>query len=168
MASLSVRVPDRLASRFEAFAAARGGKSKVLRALMESAVQDAAPLPADEPSAGPGRSSKVTLRLKEADLAPLDVACADAGLKRTEWLVALARRRLHSRPQFDRASAEALLETRRELRRLGVQLRDLADTERGGEEVSSATLEAMRVEVRGHLERVRQAIAGNLAYWDAG
>ena len=166
MASLSARIPDPLARRFEAFASSRGGKSRVLRALMEAAVTGGSPVgeTAGSPS---GRSSKVTLRLREDELAALDDACAEAGLRRTEWIVALVRRRLSGRPQFDRASAASLLETRRELRRLGVNLREMMDGP-AAKDGSLAGLEALRTEVREQLERVRQAIAGNLAYWDAG
>lgn len=166
MAFIGVRLSDQLAARFEAVAVSRGGKSKVLRALMESAVQGSVALPDGEAEVPSGRSTKITLRLKDADLVPLDAACADTGLRRTEWLVALARRRLHGTPQFDRAAAEGLLEARRELRRLSVNLRELAEPGRAGEGASAEALEALRREVRAQLERVRAAIAGNLAYWD--
>ncbi len=166
MASLSARVPDPLAARFHAFASSRGGKSRVLRALIEQALEGSRP---DEqpPTAQTGRPSKVTLRLREDDVAALDEACADAGLLRTEWIVALVRRRLSGRPQFDRGAAASLLEARRELRRLGVNLREMAEGSGESGEVG-AELEAFRIEVREQLERVRQAIAGNLAYWNAG
>ena len=163
---MSARIPDPLAARFEAFASSRGGKSRVLRTLMEAALQGSAP--ALKPVGSPaGRSSKITLRLKDADLLGLDDACADTGLRRTEWIVALVRRRLSGRPQFDRASAATLLEARRELRRLGVNLREMAEGPPGEGDAAAAQLEAMHTEVREQLERVRQAIAGNLAYWDA-
>ena len=166
MVSMSARIPDPLASRFEAFASSRGGKSRVLRALMEAAVQGATPV--GEIAGSPaGRSSKITLRLKEEDLVALDGACADTGLRRTEWIVALVRRRFSGRPQFDRASAASLLEARRELRRLGVNLREVAEAPSAAGVQGAAELEALRSEVRLQLERVRQAIAGNLAYWDA-
>lgn len=163
---MSARIPDPLASRFEAFASSRGGKSRVLRSLMEAALAGSVPM---AEVAGPpaGRSTKVTLRLREEDLSALDEACADAGLRRTEWIVALVRRRLSGRPQFDRASAASLLEARRELRRLGVNLREMAEGS-GADQAAFAGLEAFQAEVREQLERVRQAIAGNLAYWDAG
>ena len=165
MAFIGSRIPDQLASRFEAYAASRGGKSRALRALMEGAVQGAGGAETEVGTAV-GRSTKITLRLKEEDLAPLDAACADLKLRRTEWLVALLRRRLHGRPQFDAAGAQALLEVRREMRRIGVNLREMAEASRAGEGTSTETLEALRAEVRAHLEGVRQAIAGNLAYWD--
>ena len=167
MASMSARIPDPLAARFEAFASSRGGKSRVLRALMEAALQGGTPA-LDLVGPPAGRSSKITLRLKDADLVALNEACADAGFRRTEWIVALVRRRLSGRAQFDRASAASLLEVRRELRRLGVNLREMAEASPGADERSAVQLEALRGEVREQLERVRQAIAGNLAYWDAG
>lgn len=165
MASLSARIPDSLAARFEAFAASRGGKSRVVRALMEAALQGGPPL-AESAGLASGKSAKVTLRLKAEDLSALDDACADAGLRRTEWIVALVRRRLSGRPQFDRGSAASLLEVRRELRRLGVNLREMSEGPSSGL-AEAAELEALRAEVRRQLERVRQAVAGNLAYWDA-
>ncbi len=165
MASMSARIPDPLAARFEAFASSRGGKSRVLRALMQAALQGGTPM-AEVAGSPAGRSSKVTLRLKAEDLAALDAACAGAGLRRTEWIVALVRRRLSGRPQFDRASTASLLEVRRELRRLGVNLREMGEGTTSGL-VEAEELEALRAEVRRQLERVRQAIAGNLAYWDA-
>ena len=167
MASMSARIPDPLAARFDAFASSRGGKSRVLRALMEAALQGSTPV-AEVVGSAAGRSSKVTLRLREEDLSALDDACADTGLRRTEWIVALVRRRLSGRPQFDRASAASLLEARRELRRLGVNLREMAEASGDRGEPPAAQLEALRADVRAQLEGIRQAIAGNLAYWGEG
>jgi hypothetical protein len=167
MAFISARIPDRLAAQFEAVAASRGGKSRLLRSLMESAVEGAgAAASMDAPGSAAGRSTKITVRLRDEDLAPLEAACAETGLRRTEWLIALLRRRLHGRPQFDRSAAESLLEIRRELRRLGVNLREMSETNGAGEG-ASAELESWRAEVRQSLERVRQVVAGNLAYWAA-
>ena len=167
MASMSARVPDPLAARFEAFASSRGGKSRVLRALIEAALQGSTPVAEISRSAA-GRSSKVTLRLREEDLSALDDACADAGLRRTEWIVALLRSRLSGRPQFDRASKESLLEVRRELRRMAVRLREVAESRLGGDRQAVEDLIGLRGELREHLDCVRQAIVGNVAYWDAG
>jgi hypothetical protein len=165
MASLSARIPDPLASRFDAFAATRGGKSRVLRALMEAALEGAMPV-AELERARSGRSTKVTLRLKPEDLGQLDEVCADAGLRRTEWIVALVRRRLSGQPRFTPDAAASLLEVRRDLRRLAVNLREMTEASVVEGRCVSASVEALRVEVRQHLQRVREAVAGNLAYWD--
>ena len=56
MASMSARIPDPLAARFDAFASSRGGKSRVLRALMEAALQGSPP-GAEVVGSAAGRSS---------------------------------------------------------------------------------------------------------------
>jgi hypothetical protein len=167
MAFIGLRVSDQLAARFEAVAATRGGKSKLLRAMIE-AVTKAPPREGEGPGVGRGASKKVTLRLKAEDVAALDAAAAKAGLRRTEWLLACARRRLTAKPQFSEPESVALLETRRELRRIGVNLRELArkiGDQDGTAPEDLAALQAFQNEVRAQLEGVRAAIDGNLAFW---
>jgi DNA-binding transcriptional MerR regulator len=101
-------------------------------------------------------------------VAALDAAAAKAGLRRTEWLLACARRRLSAKPQFSEPESVALLETRRELRRIGVNLRELARKiadQDGTAPEDLAALHAFQDEVRAQLEGVRAAIDGNLAFW---
>ncbi|CAN7641454.1 plasmid mobilization relaxosome protein MobC [Phenylobacterium sp. LjRoot219] len=169
MAFIGFRVTDQLAARFEAVAATRGGKSRVLRAMVE-AVTRSPPGEGEGPGVSRGGSNKVTLRLKDEDLAALDAAAAEAGLRRTEWLVACARRRLTAKPQFSEAQALALLETRRELRRIGVNLRELARKmaeQDGATPADIAAIQSFQSEVRAQLEGVRAAIDGNLEFWES-
>lgn len=169
MAFIGLRVSDQLAARFEAVATTRGGKSKLLRAMIE-AVTKAPPGEGEGTGASRGASEKVTLRLKPEDLAALDAAAKQAGLRRTEWLVACARRRLSAKPQFSREEAISLLEARRELRRIGVNLRELArrlsDKEAAAAE-DLAAIQAFQADVRRQIEGLRAAIDGNLAYWSS-
>jgi hypothetical protein len=167
MAFIGFRVPDQLAARFEAVAATRGGKSKLLRAMVE-AVTKAPPGEGEGPGGARGASRKVTLRLKPDDLAALDAAAKQAGLRRTEWLVACARRRLTAKPQFSQEEAINLLEARRELRRIGVNLRELARRLAEKEAAAAEDLAAIQTfqsDVRRQIEGLRSAIDGNLAYW---
>jgi hypothetical protein len=169
MAFIGLRLSDQLASRFEAVAATRGGKSKLLRAMIE-AVTKAPPGEGEGVGGARGASKKVTLRLKEADLAALDAAAAKSGMRRTEWLLACARRRLSAKPQFREEEALALLETRRELRRIGVNLRELVRRLEERDAASAedlATIQSFQSEVRQQLEGVRAAIDGNLEFWEA-
>ncbi len=169
MAHLTLRLSDQLAARFEAVAATRGGKSKLLRAMIE-AVTKAPPGEGEGPGVVRGASKKVTLRLKSDDLAALDAAAAKSGLRRTEWLLACARRRLGARPQFSREEGLALLESRRELRRIGVNLRELARRLEAKDAATAedlAALSAFQSEVRAQLDGVRAAIDGNLSFWAA-
>ncbi len=169
MDRLTLRLPPDLIRRFDAAAAARGGRSRFLRRLMEEAAQ--APLP--EPSGAPaaGRSAKLTLRLGENDLALLEAEAVAQGLSRTQWSVALIRRRLHRRPQLSRPEALAFIEVQRELRRIGVNVNQIARAlntaviEGTVLELEVAQLAAFADEIRAHLAGLRGAFEGNLAYW---
>jgi hypothetical protein len=173
MAHLTFRVSDQLASRFEAAAATRGGKSRLLRSLVEGVT---GALPAGD-GAGEGAprgvSDKVTVRLRSEELERLDEASRAAGMRRTEWVAACLRRRLLGRPQFNREQAEALLEARGELRRISVQLRELVRAVREGDlpvaalEPRLTEVEEFRTSVRSQLDGVRRALDGEAAYWGA-
>ena len=170
MAFFGVRLSADLAVRFDAFASSRGGRSKLLRQMIETVLRGggSAPPSAVEPEArARGRSEKVTIRLRDEDLAALDTACRAAGLRRTEWVVGLVRRRLLGRPQLSRAEAQALLDIRRDLRRIGVNLHPAVHAMHGrGEGAASAReLLAFRQEIRAQLEGVRAALEGDLSYW---
>lgn len=96
MDHLTLRVSPDLIRRFDAAAADHGGRSRLLRRLMDGAAQAALPVPEAAPVAV--QSGKLTLRLGEADLRLLEVEAAAMGLSRTQWSAALIRRRLHDRP----------------------------------------------------------------------
>lgn len=67
MDRLTLRVPSDLIRRFDAAAASKGGRSRLLRRLMEGAAQASFPEPLSAPS---GRlEAKLGLRLTTADLA---------------------------------------------------------------------------------------------------
>ena len=162
MAFIGFRCPDALAAKVQAAALTRGGVSRFVRSLAEAAVGSQPAPPVAEVR---GRSTKLSLRLGEREAAQLDAIARETGLPRTQYVVALVRRRLQRRPSFDRRSAETLLEIRRELRRIGEHLRDQA-ARGGGEGVSPAELLALRSELRSHVDTVRATLAGNLTYWD--
>ena len=92
MDRLTLRVSPDLIRRFDAAAAGQGGRSRLLRRLMEGAAQASFPAPPEAVSAP--RSGKLTLRLGETDLRLLEAEAAAVGLSRTQWSVALIRRRL--------------------------------------------------------------------------
>ena len=124
MDRITVRLPSDLIRRFDAAAAERGGRSRLLRRLVERAAQAVSPEPVQASSRR--LTGKLTLRLAEADLARLVTEAAATGLSRTQWSVALIRARLHRRPQLTPVEAVALIEIRRELRRIGVNINQIA------------------------------------------
>lgn len=169
MDRITLRLPPDLVRRFDAAAAGQGGRSRLLRRLMEAAAQ--APLPAVEPPPAAGRTGKLTLRLAESDLAALEAEAAALGLSRTQWAVALIRRRLHGRPQLSRPEAIAFIDVQRELRRIGVNVNQIARAlntavlEGSVLDLELAQLGAFQAEIAAHLDGLRHAFAGNLAYW---
>jgi hypothetical protein len=171
VANFNVRVPDELADRFDAWAGAHGGRSPALRHLIGQACsgddrgRDASGRLATRPL-------KLTVRLTLADGAGLEAAAAGVGLTRNAWVAALVRRRLHGRPAFGRSDAVSLIAVQAELRRLGVNVNQIARA------LNTAVLEGrvldtqliavddLRRELRAYMTAVREAFAGNLAYWD--
>lgn len=174
MPHFSVRLDDDLAARFDAVAAGRGGRSRLLRRVIEDAAAAAA-------GAGNGvavlrggsTSAKLTLRLTEADRAALEREARRVGLGRTQWAVALLRRRLHDRPQLTPASAQAFIGVQRELRRIGVNVNQIARALNAAVlpgrvlDLEIAQMEGLGEQIRDQLRGLRAAFEGDLGYWDA-
>nr|WP_314188038.1 plasmid mobilization relaxosome protein MobC [uncultured Brevundimonas sp.] len=171
MDRITLRLPPDLIRRFDAAAASQGGRSRLLRRLIDGAAQ--ASLPARSEAAPSRLSSKMGLRLAPADLAALEAEAASRGQSRTQWTVALIRARLYRRPQFSRHEALSFVEVQRELRRIGVNINQIARALNTAVMAGSvldlevAQLAAFSAEIRAHLTGLRDAFEGNLAYWSA-
>lgn len=169
MDRFTLRLSPDLARRFDAAAATRGGRSHLLRRLVEGAAQASLPEASGSPSTA--RSSKLGLRLPEADLSLLEREAASVGLPRTQWTVALIRRRLYVRPQLTQPEALALIECRRELRRIGVNINQIARAlntavmEGAVLDLEVSQLGAFQAEIGLWIEALGEAFEGNLAYW---
>lgn len=167
MADFKLRLPDDLAARFDAWAGAHGGRSPALRHLIDQASSDA---PANASRLG-RRPVKLTVRLAADDARGLDAAAGEMGLTRNAWVAALVRHRLSNRPTFSRQDELSLLAIQTELRRVGVNVNQIARAlntavEDGRVlELEIAYLDDLRREMRAHVEALGEAFAGNLAYW---
>ena len=170
MAIFNVRLDDELATRFDGWALARGGRSVALRQLIDGAAGGS---DATAPS-GVRRARlpvKLTLRLSAADAVGLESAASETGLTRNAWAAAVLRRRLRDRPTFARSDAVSLIAIQTELRRIGVNVNQIARAlntavmEGRVLDLELGELEDLRREMRGHLTSLQSALAGNLAYW---
>lgn len=171
LAIFNVRLDDDLAARFDGWASERGGRSVALRQLMTMAAADEAGV---RPLAGVRRARlavKLTVRLSAMDAVGLDAAASEVGLTRNAWAAAVLRRRLRDRPTFARADAVALIAIQTELRRIGVNVNQIARAlntavlEGRVLELELGALDELRLEMRSHLAGLQAAFAGNLAYW---
>lgn len=167
MANLSVRVPDDLLARFDAAAGSQGGRAPMLRRLMDQA----ATRPASPGERLPVRPLKLTVRLAADDGEGLAREAAAMGLTPNGWAAALIRHRLHGKPTFPRVEALALLAIQGEVRRIGVNVNQIARAlntavmEGKVLDLEVDYLDALRTELRAHMSTLREAFEGNLAYW---
>jgi hypothetical protein len=169
VAIFNVRLSDANAAQFDSWATPRGGRSAALRRLMAEACADDAPATATP--LPDRRPRKLTVRLSADDGRGLEQAAAAFGLSPNAWAAAVLRQRLTGKPTFPRDQAVALIAMAAELRRIGVNVNQIAralnvavlvgavlDLEMG-------TLDALRLEIRAHVHALHEAFEGNLAYW---
>lgn len=172
MAMFSVRVSDELAARFDAAAATAGGRSALLRALILRAAEGAPVTPSRPP--GPRSAARLMVRLGPAEAAHVEAAAAAMGLRRAGWVAALVRRHATGRPAFDRTQETAVLAIQTELRRIGVNINQIARAlntavmEGRVLETELAWADDLRRELSSHMLALREAFEGNLAYWEVG
>jgi hypothetical protein len=114
---------------------------------------------------------KLTVRLADDDGDNLAREAAAMGLTPNGWAAALIRHRLHGKPAFPRAEGVALLAIQGEVRRIGVNMNQIARAvntavmEGKVLDLEVAYLDALRTELRAHMFTLREAFEGNLAYW---
>jgi len=166
----SLRLDDELAARFDAAAAAHGGRSVRLRQLVAGA---AGPGAAGPISTAEGRrdATRLMVRLAAPEARHVADQAATLAMPRAAWVVALVRNHARGAPRFARPDELALLAIHGEVRRIGVNVNQIAralntavmegrvlDTELG------AVVDLGR-ELREHIAGLGEAFAGNLAYW---
>lgn len=87
------------------------------------------------------------------------------------WVAALIRHRLHGTPTFRPGEAVPLLAIQGEVRRIGVNVNQIARAlntavmEGKVLDLEMTYLDALRTELRAHMLTLREAFEGNLAYW---
>ncbi|MDP3409803.1 plasmid mobilization relaxosome protein MobC [Bosea sp. (in: a-proteobacteria)] len=167
MPTLTLRVSDELALQFAALAATEGGKSALIRRLLEGAV--GAPESKRAPVAV-GSPQKVTVRFRESELRQLGEMATARGMTRTQWITSLVRSRLGAPAQQSDGEREALRAIARELNRIGGNINQIARAANGGEGGSAGgsksglddarvALEALQGELKDVLERTS-------TYWE--
>jgi len=170
VAVINLRLPDDLADRFAEVAVLEGGRAVLLRRLIGEAVGTA---PRGSSAGSQHRSAgRVTVRLSAPEFAALDREATAMGLSRARWVAALVRRRVLGKPTFARAEALTLMTIQGELRRVGVNVNQIAralnTAVMEGRVLDSelAWIRELRAEIRSHIVGLHEAFGGNLAYWE--
>lgn len=171
VAVFSVRVPDRIAARFDAVAAGAGGRSALVRRLIEGSLNDGAEAPRE--AKGRRDGGRFMVRLRAAEASGVRRGAAEMSLSPSGWIAALVRRRVCGAPRFASADERALLAILAEVHRIGVNANQVARALNTAVlagrvlDLEIAAVDAMRRELGAHLAGLRGAFEGNLAYWDA-
>ena len=174
MAFFGLRLPDDLAARFDAKATAAGGRSALLRKLIDGALENAGDRSSEAASPRTRTTDRLQLRLMREDIVKLDAAADARGLKRTEWLVMLLRRRLHAMSPPPRADRVLIAQSWRELNRIGINLNQAVHALHAATMVDTrldlareaARVASFRDEVTDQLRVLGRALKGDMAYWD--
>src|SRR3974377_1863623 len=124
MAFMGFQIDDALAEKCAAMAVSEGGKSALMRRLVEQAIGDGRSL---KKEALPTRASrKVTIRLSESELQLLAAGAPQRGMPRTQWIASLVRTRLGFHVQQTHDEGQALRAVARELNRIGGNINQIA------------------------------------------
>ncbi|WP_267382272.1 MULTISPECIES: mobilization protein [unclassified Sphingomonas] len=168
---------DELAARFDAVAASAGGRSHALRTLIERVSGGDGDGGGSAPASAATRSRgkhRIELRLDDDELAQLDAAAAERGVKRTDWIASVVRSRLRAAPP-PHDTRQTLVDIRRELRAIGrnvnqaVHALHAANMQDSRLDVAreAARVDAMRVTLEEQIAAIGAALHGDLAYWRA-
>jgi len=169
MAFLGFHIDDATAEKFAAMAANEGGKSALMRRLVEQALGKV-----QSPEQGTivrGASCKVTIRLSESELGLLATIAAQRRMNRTQWIASLVRARLGLPVQQTHDERQALRAVARELNRIGGNINQIAHAANLNRLIgSSVKIEAEAIwqasaRIEAALEELRAALKRNADYW---
>lgn len=174
MAFFGVRLDEDLARRFDVVADGVGGRSALLRRLIGDALDG---------EAGEGHRTvpprdratrRVEIRLTDGELAVLDREADALGMKRTDWIVTMLRRRLANPSPLPREERGAVAQAWRELNRIGINVNQATRALNASVMVESgldvareaARVASFRTEIVDALGGLGAALKGNLGYWE--
>lgn len=141
--------------------------------MVRRLIRDAAPESAKAESGPQPAGLRAMVRLTAAEAERVDIEAAVMGMRRATWIAALVRRQVLGKLTFARADALALMAIRGELRRIGVNVNQIARAmntavlEGRVLDAELAGLEDLRRELRAHFVALGEAFEGNLDYWAA-
>jgi hypothetical protein len=173
MTRIGFDIPEEKAKEFAEAASKRGGKSAVMRQLIELFLAEFKPA---EISGGGlsklGRgAAKVAIRLEADEVERLDREAESKGMTRNGWAARYLRSRLRGAPQFTADEAKGLALIAGELRRIGTNVNQIARAMNVAKETGEFTDHEIAEVTDAHREimefaaAVRAIRSGRLNYW---
>ena len=170
---LTARVDRDLLAAFDAVAEGRGGRSALLRTVLQQAVRHTSAAPRIARRAD-GAGNRVAITLTDAELALLDRRAVSRGVDRAGWIKALVRRHLALKGSVDDGLRDALAPIRMQLQRIG---RNLNQAMKAGNaslmadsglqiERELRRIADMRAEIEEQIEALGGALRADATYWE--
>jgi hypothetical protein len=171
--TLTVRVDRELLASFDALAEGRGGRSALLRTVLQEALKHVADAPRIAPRAD-SAGNRVSLRFTDAETAVIDHRAAERGVDRAGWIKALVRRHIGLKGTVDDGLRDAIAPIRMQLQRIG---RNLNQAMKAGNAAMMADsglqidrelrrIAEMREEISEQIAALGDTLRGELAFWE--
>ncbi|MEC3912962.1 hypothetical protein U5A82_21555 [Sphingobium sp. CR2-8] len=171
-AMLTMRIDRELLAAFDAVAEGRGGRSALLRNLMQQAMKQLADAPQISPRAQ-SAGNRVSITLTDAEAAVVDQRAAERGVDRAGWIKALVRRHVGLKGAVDDGLRDAVAPVRMQLQRIG---RNLNQAMKAGNAAMMADsglqidrelrrISDMREDINDQVALLGDALRGDLSFW---
>ena len=171
-AMLSIRLDAGALSALDSFAVGRGGRSAILRQMIEQMLEENSGRPLIELSEG-ASCNRVSLRFTDAEIAVIEYRALQRSTNRSGWIKALIRRHLALKSRVDDGLLNELAPIRMQLLRIGRNLNqamkaaNLRMMEDGDKQIGNdmRRIADMRMEISEQVAAVGEAMQGDASYW---
>ncbi len=169
---LSARVDADALAAFDSFAVARGGRSALVRQMIEQAARQSADVQhVDRPEGA--ASNRVSLRFTDVEIAVIEHRASQRSTDRAGWIKALVRRHIGLKSRVDDGLLAELAPVRMQLLRIGRNLNqamkaaNAAMLPDGDRQIEGELrrIADMRMEVSEQVAAVGDAMRGDASYW---
>jgi hypothetical protein len=171
-ATLTVRLDADALTAFDSFAVGRGGRSALVRQMIERTLQESGDRPhIDRP--GGAAHNRVSLRFTEVEIAVIAHRASQRSTDRAGWIKALVRRHLALKSRVDDGLLAELAPIRMQLLRIGrnlnqaMKVANAAMLETGDKQIEPELrrIADMRMEIAEQVTAVGDAMRGDASYW---
>jgi len=171
-AMLSIRLDTGALAALDSFAVGRGGRSAIMRQMIEQLLEENIGRPLIEPSEGPS-CNRVSLRFTDAEIAVIEFRASQRSTNRAGWIKALVRRHLSLKSRVDDGLLNELAPIRMQLLRIGRNLNqamkaaNLRMMDDGDKKIENdlRRIADMRMEIAEQIAAVGDAMHGDASYW---
>ena len=171
-AMLSIRLDAGALSALDSFAVGRGGRSAILRQMIEQVLEENSGRPLLERREGIAHN-RVSLRFTDAEISVIEYRASQRSTNRSGWIKALVRRHLALKSRVDDGLLNELAPIRMQLLRIGrnlnqamkaANLRMMEDGDRQIED-DLRRIADMRMDIAEQIAAVGDAMHGDASYW---